>query len=62
VKVVPSRIDWQFSKKHLMVLNWWLPDSPVRDSFGIILDGAVRSGKSLPGSISFVKWAFNRFP
>ena len=62
MKVIPSRIDWQFSKKHLMVLNWWLPDSPVRDSFGIILDGAVRSGKSLPGSISFVKWSFNRFP
>ena len=40
-------IDWKFSTKHIMILNWWLPDSPVKDRFGIILDGAVRSGKSL---------------
>lgn len=55
-------IDWKFSTKHIMILNWWLPDSPVKDRFGIILDGAVRSGKSLPGSVSFIKWAFGRFP
>ncbi len=55
-------IDWKFSRKHLMILSWWLPESPVRDLFGIILDGAVRSGKSLPGSVSFIKWAFHRFP
>jgi PBSX family phage terminase large subunit len=62
VKITPARIDWKFSNKHLMIMNWWLPDSPVRDRFGIILDGAIRSGKSLPGSISFVKLAFHRFP
>ena len=54
--------NWKFSRKHLKIMSWWLPTSPVRNSFGIILDGSVRSGKSLPGSVSFVKWAFHRFP
>lgn len=57
-----SKIKWVFSRKHLKILSWWLPTSPVRGYFGIILDGAVRSGKSLPGSISYVKWAFHQFP
>lgn len=55
-------MKWVFSRNHLKILNWWLPDSPVRHFFGIILDGAVRSGKTLPGSVSFVKWAFHQFP
>lgn len=55
-------IDWVFSRKHLMAMSWWNASSIVRDSFGIILDGAVRSGKTLPGSCSFVLWAFYRFP
>ena len=57
-----AQIDWQFSRKHFMVMGWWSAASPVRDRFGIILDGAVRSGKTLPGSCSYVLWAFNRFP
>ena len=48
----------RFSKKQLRVLNWWHDDSAdsVRDA--IICDGAVRSGKTLCMSLSFVIWSF----
>ena len=36
-----------FSQKQRMVLNWWCKDSPVKDSDGIIADGAIRSGKTV---------------
>lgn len=55
-------MNWQFSRKHLMILSWWHPESAVKDHFGILLDGSVRSGKTLPGSVSFVLWAFHQFP
>lgn len=57
-----NEINWQFGQKHLMALSWWNRQSPVNDSFGIILDGAVRSGKTLPGSCSYVLWSFDKFP
>ncbi|MBQ3929274.1 MAG: PBSX family phage terminase large subunit [Clostridia bacterium] len=50
-----------FSKKQLDVLSWW---SPLRESAqfdGIICDGAVRSGKTLCMSVSFVSWAMTTF-
>lgn len=50
-----------FSKKQLKVLTWWLPDSPVSDKDGIIADGAIRSGKTLSMSLSFVIWAVETF-
>lgn len=50
-----------FSKKQLKVLTWWLPNSPVRDYDGIIADGAIRSGKTLSMSLSFVMWAMETF-
>ena len=50
-----------FSKKQRMLLNWWQDDSPVKDKDGIIADGAVRSGKTLPMSLSFVMWAMTRY-
>lgn len=43
-----------FSKKQLKVLTWWLHESPVSDKDGIIADGAIRSGKTLSMSLSFV--------
>lgn len=46
-----------FSKKQRKVLNWWCPDSPVKEKEGIIADGAIRSGKTLAMSLSFVMWA-----
>lgn len=50
-----------FSKKQRMVLNWWCPDSPVKDYDGIIADGAIRSGKTISMSLSFVLLAMSTF-
>lgn len=50
-----------FSKKQLFVLNWWCRNSEFCDKNGIICDGAVRSGKTLCMSISFICWAFYNF-
>jgi len=37
-------------------MTWWLPESSVSDFDGIILDGSIRAGKTLPESVSFVDW------
>lgn len=50
-----------FSKKQRMVLNWWTEGSPVKDRDGIIADGAIRAGKTLCMSLSFVFWAMENF-
>lgn len=50
-----------FSKKQRQVLNWWCESSPVRGYNGIIADGAIRSGKSVAMSLSFVLWAMTEF-
>lgn len=50
-----------FSKKQRKVLNWWCPSSPVKDYDGIIADGAIRSGKTVSMSLSFVFWAMETF-
>lgn len=50
-----------FSQKQRKVLNWWCDDSPVKDKDGIIADGAIRSGKTVCMSLSFVLWAMTRF-
>ena len=50
-----------FSKKQRKVLNWWCDSSPVKDKDGIIADGAIRSGKTVCMSLSFVFWAMTRF-
>ena len=50
-----------FSKKQLKVLTWWLPNSPVHEQDGIIADGAIRSGKTLCMSLSYVIWAMETF-
>ena len=50
-----------FSPKQLRVLTWWCEGSPDRDRDALICDGAVRSGKTLCTSLSFVCWAFYRF-
>lgn len=50
-----------FSKKQKKVLTWWLPTSPAHDKDGIIADGAIRSGKTLSMSLSFVIWAMKSF-
>lgn len=50
-----------FSKKQLKILTWWLPTSPMKDKDGVIADGAIRSGKTLSMSLSFVLWAMASF-
>ena len=50
-----------FSRKQRMILNWWTDTSPVKDKDGIIADGAIRSGKTLCMSLSFIMWAMHTF-
>ncbi len=51
----------EFSKKQLTVLCFWCNNSAYKNRDAIICDGAVRSGKTLCMSVSFVLWAFYRF-
>ena len=51
----------KFSKKQKKVLNWWCDNSPVKDMDGIIADGAIRSGKTVSMSLSFVLWSMSKF-
>lgn len=51
----------KFSKKQLTVLSWWCASSTYADRDAIICDGAVRSGKTVCMSVSFVAWAFYAF-
>lgn len=50
-----------FSKKQLRLLNWWCEGSPDCHFDSIICDGAVRSGKTLCMSLSFILWSFSSF-
>lgn len=50
-----------FSVKQKKILTWWCPDSPVKGKDGIIADGAIRSGKTVSMSLSFVMWAMTSF-
>lgn len=50
-----------FSEKQKQVLTWWCPGSPVKDMDGIIADGAIRSGKTVCMSLSFIMWAMESF-
>lgn len=48
------------SKRQRMIFNWWLSEKH-KDLDGIICDGSVRSGKTLPMAVSFILWAFATF-
>lgn len=62
MKIKASPFKWNCpSDKQLKILNWWVDGSGVEDKDLIIADGAVRSGKTLPMSFSFVSWAMNTF-
>ena len=50
-----------FSNRQKQILTWWMPGSPVKDYDGIIADGAIRSGKTVCMSLSFVFWAMENF-
>ncbi|MDD6275478.1 MAG: PBSX family phage terminase large subunit [Clostridia bacterium] len=51
----------KFSEKQLKALTWWCANSPYRNRDAIICDGAVRSGKTVCMSISFISWSFYDF-
>lgn len=56
------RLKFQsFSKKQLQALSWWCRGSPYENYDALICDGAIRSGKTVCMSISFIAWAFYRF-
>lgn len=50
-----------FSRKQKQVLTWWTSKSAVKDMDGIIADGAIRSGKTISMSLSYVMWAMYTF-
>lgn len=50
----------EWSAKQKMVFKWWCT-AGLRESDGIICDGAVRSGKTLCMSASFLLWAMTGF-
>lgn len=50
-----------FSEKQKEVLYWWHSSSPLKEKAGIIADGAIRSGKTLSMSLSYVLWAMMNF-
>lgn len=54
-------VTWEgFSPKQKKVFNWWR-SAASRSKDGIICDGAVRSGKTMCMSMSFVVWACSTF-
>ena len=50
-----------FSTKQTKLLTWWLPESGVAHKQGIIADGAIRSGKTVSMSLSYVMWAMESY-
>ena len=50
-----------FSIKQKKILTWWTDASPYKDYNGIICDGAIRAGKTVPMALSFVFWAMDTF-
>ncbi len=51
----------KFSRKQRQIFTWWADNSPAKDAAGIIADGAIRSGKTVSMSLSFVMWAMARY-
>lgn len=51
----------KLSRKQLQLLTWWTPQSPFCECSGVIAEGAIRSGKTIVGSLSFVLWSMNSF-
>lgn len=55
-------VKWKtFSKKQLQLLSWWSKSSPFKSYSGVIAEGAVRSGKTLLMSLSFIIWSMSEY-
>lgn len=50
-----------FSRRQMQLMTWWKAGSPYADYNGVIADGAIRTGKTLCGSMSFIFWAMSAF-
>lgn len=62
MKIKVTNFDFKpFSKKQLKILTWWRTFSPYSDYDGIIADGAIRSGKTVSMSLSYILWAMETF-
>ena len=58
-KIVP--FGWKpFSAKQIQVLSWWLDDR-YKNNTALICDGAVRSGKTVCMSFSYINWATEKY-
>ena len=49
-----------FSEKQKLILTWWTKEK-YKNYYSIICDGAIRSGKTVCMSLSFVFWALSNF-
>lgn len=62
MKIKRPKFNWRpFSAKQKKILTWWNKNSAVKDKEGIIADGAIRSGKTVSMSFSYVLWAMETF-
>ena len=56
----PNKVKFKwypFSLKQQKVLTWWADKSPYKNHDAIICDGAIRSGKTVVMTYSYVLWA-----
>ena len=51
----------RLSKKQLQLMTWWTDKSPYFSYNGVIAEGAIRSGKTLVMSSSFIFWSMTSF-
>ena len=51
----------KLSRKQLQLLTWWMPNSPFKNANGVIAEGAIRSGKTTVGSLSYILWSMSTF-
>ena len=51
---------YELSNRQQFVLKWW-SNERYGEFDGIICDGAIRSGKTMCMSVSFMLWAMSRF-
>ena len=57
-----AQFKWgPISEKQLQILTWWLPNSSASKKSIIVAEGSIRSGKTVPMSLSFIEWAFAAF-
>lgn len=51
----------KLSKKQLQLLTWWMSNSPFKNANGVIAEGAIRAGKTIVGSLSYILWSMSTF-